>query len=400
MKLYAQHGALDGDKSLRGAQQNLIEGIIYSPRDLTLDGLRGKLRDVASTCPTTSRLFDPQFYTCFLADEEDARLGYLATDYTAYLGKRRRAQLERESQVRSDLESALNFQRQLAVTAIIAPNVLIPRSFNSIEAVIAKNFIRYAAETWSGLKDPRELYATVAISSQALRERRELFEFLNEITLLEERPAGIYLLVATPTADARYDMFDPYVVGGYMLANHVLALNGFSVINGYSDLLSPFLGAAGGAVGATGWWSNLRSFSLERFEPSAGMARRPRPRYLSMNLLNRITHFELHALRNRLPGVLNGLATDAGYPADSGSLPDAGAEMLQSWEALKTLMQRLATGETTEALAKCKEAVERAGRLYDNITIQLDQKSKDDHLEGLHAGLTQFATLAEIDSTA
>jgi len=73
--------------------------------------------------------------------------------------------------------------------------------------------------------------------------------------------------------------------------------------------------------------------------------------------------------------------------------------MFQSWEALKTLMQRLATGETTEALAKCKEAVARAMRLYDNITIQLDQKSKDDHLEGLQAGLIQFATLAEIDST-
>ena len=314
------------------------------------------------------------------------------------VSKRRRAQLERESQVRSDLESALGFQKELSVTSVIAPNILIPRSFNSIEAVIAKNFVRYAAETWNELRDPRELYVTVSISSQALRERRELFEFLNEITLLEERPAGIYLLVATPTADARYDIFDPYVVGAYMLANHVLSLNGFTVINGYSDLLSPFLGAAGGAVGATGWWSNLRSFSLERFEPSSGMARRPRPRYLSMNLLNRITHFELDALRNRLPGILNQLPTDAGYPANS--LPDAGTEMFQSWEALKTLMQRLPTGDTTESLTNCADAVQRAMRLYDNINIQLDPKSNSDHLEGLQAGLTQFASLAEIDFTA
>lgn len=399
MKLYAQHGALDGDKALRGAQQGVIEGVIYSPRDLSLENLRNKLRDLSTDCPTAARLFDPQFYTCFLAGEEEARLGYLAKDYTDYLTKRRRAQLERESQVRSDLEATLTFQKSLPVTSVIAPNILIPRSFNSIEAVIAKNFVRYAAETWNQLQDPRELYATVAISSQALRERRELFEFLNEITLLDERPAGIYLLVATPTAEARYDIFDPYVVGAYMLANHVLSLNGFSVVNGYSDMLTPFLGAAGGTAGATGWWSNLRSFSLERFEPAAGGGRRPRPRYLSMGLLNRITHFELHSLRNRLPGILNQLSTDAGYPANNGSLPDAGGEMFQSWEALKTLTLRLATGDTMESLGKCNEALERAMRLYDNINIQLDEKSNSDHLEGLQSGLTQFAALAEIDFT-
>ena len=105
MKLYAQHGALDGDKALRGAQQGLIEGVIYSPRDLSLESLRGKLRDMSTDCPTAARLFDPQFYTCFLAGEEESRLGYLAKDYTEYLSKRRRAQLERESQVRSALEA-------------------------------------------------------------------------------------------------------------------------------------------------------------------------------------------------------------------------------------------------------------------------------------------------------
>jgi hypothetical protein len=94
------------------------------------------------------------------------------------------------------------------------------------------------------------------------------------------------------------------------------------------------------------------------------------------------------------------LATDGGYPVDNGSLPDAGAEMAQSWEALKSLQLRLSGGGVTESLGKCREAVQRAMRLYDNIPIQLDEKSNGDHLEGLMAGLAQFATLAEIDFPA
>jgi hypothetical protein len=74
-----------------------------------------------------------------------------------------------------------------------------------------------------------------------------------------------------------------------MLINHTLTLNGFDTINGYSDILTPFLGAGGGGVGATGWWSNLRTFSLDRFNPPVGGGRQPIERYLSCALLNRIT---------------------------------------------------------------------------------------------------------------
>jgi hypothetical protein len=96
-----------------------------------------------------------------------------------------------------------------------------------------------------------------------------------------------------------------------------------------------------------------------------------------MNLLNRITHIEFDALRNRPSGILNGLATDAGYPADNGSLPDARAEIAQSWEAVKSLQQRLSGGSVTESLVKCREAVQRAMRLYDNIPIQPSEPRMD-----------------------
>ena len=81
------------------------------------------------------------------------------------------------------------------------------------------------------------------------------------------------------------------------------SFDGFKVINGYSDILTPFLGVAGGTAGAFGWWSNLKAFSLDRFNPSAGGGRLPIQRYLSLALLNRITFFEFNQLKTMFPAI-------------------------------------------------------------------------------------------------
>jgi hypothetical protein len=54
-----------------------------------------------------------------------------------------------------------------------------------------------------------------------------------------------YVLVAAGNAEAGTDLFNAEVIDGWMFLNHVLSVKGFSVINGFSDLLTPFLGAAG-----------------------------------------------------------------------------------------------------------------------------------------------------------
>ena len=78
MKLFAQHGAQTGEKITEGLTQGLLDGAVFSPRDIALDTLRAKLDAMATNHPTAERLFDPQYYAVFLADNQDARLGYLA----------------------------------------------------------------------------------------------------------------------------------------------------------------------------------------------------------------------------------------------------------------------------------------------------------------------------------
>ncbi len=403
MKLFAQHGAQEGEKINEGFARGLLDGVIYSPRDVALETLRGKLDSLANKPASGERFVDPQYYAIFLNGTEEARLGYLLDDYGAYFQGRRRGQLERENQIQQDLQAALKFQTDLNVTGVIAPNILIPNSLNSIEAVIAKNFIRLAAEQHRKLKDKRPVYATLAISRNALGDKQELVEFLNEITLLDDPPQGFYVLISARNTEARSDIYNTDVIAAWMFINHTLTVNGFEVINGYSDMLTPFLGAAGGKAGALGWWSNLRSFSLDRFAPSAGGGRLPIQRYASLALLNRIAFYELDQLRKLVPSVLNKLPADALYDPASGSEPQRNMEIVQLWEAVKALNGLLVAGEQIKSLKNCRGAVAKALAAYEVIqalSVRLDQKSNAEHLQPLADGLRLFAKLAELEESA
>jgi hypothetical protein len=399
MKLYAQHGASEGEKITEGFARGLLDGVLYSPRDVSLASLKEKLATVQSGAPTAERLVDPQYYAIFLNGTEEARLGYLMEeDYNAYFQPRRRSQLERESQIEKELAAALAFQSGLNVTGVIAPNILVPNSLNSIEAVISKNFIRLAKAQHAALKDKRPLYATLAVSRNALVDKQELVDFLNEITLLDDPPDGFYILISARNTEARSDIYNADVIAAWMFINHTLAVNGFKVINGYSDILTPFLGVAGGEAGALGWWSNLKVFSLDRFAPSAGGGRLPIQRYLSLALLNRITFFEFDQLRTMFPAVVNKLAGDALYDPAVGSEPQRNLEVIQSWEAVKALNTRLVGPDQAKALRQCSEAIKLAGMNYDAVQrlIRLDQKSNPEHIQPLSDGLGLFAKLAEL----
>jgi hypothetical protein len=404
MKLLAQHGASTGEKTVRGLERGYFDGAIYSPRDITADKLRDQLLDMAKINPDAELLFDPQYYAGHNVSSPEARLSRLESceEYGRYFRQRRRRELETGDTVLEDITACLRFQSELDLTGLIGPNILISRSFDSIEASIAKNFIRLTGRTAAGLKLRKPVYATLAISREALLDKNELMDFLADVTLLDPPPYGFYVLVASRNADARSDIFNADVIAGWLFVNYTLSINGYSVINGYSDLLTPFLGVAGAAAGATGWWSNLRTFSLDRFLPAAG-GRLPIQRYLSKLLLNRITFFELHQLREMYPAVLNGIETDNLYPVDKGSEPNRPDEVLQTWEAIKSLNEDLVNGDTKNGLRLCRRAIHRANTAYDNVEAVvpgLDPKSNRDHLSALFEGLRLFAQLAELEGPA
>jgi hypothetical protein len=345
-------------------------------------------------------LMDPQFYVCLFANLPAINVGNI-TDWSCFRTFRK-GELERSQVIDSVLDEYFREIADLEVTSVIAPNIYISQSFDSREAVIAKNFIRQAREIYEKRNDKRPLFASLIICREALQDRREFEDFINDITMLDARPDGFYLIIASRSSDAMSDIYHTDVVANWMMFNLSLSINGFQVVNGYSDILTPFLGVAGGAGGATGWYSNLRMFSIDRFFPQVG-GRLPIIRYLSKLLLNRITISEKEALMPFVPGVLNHLPHDQDYdPAhnpDHSPEPERSREVLQSWEAIKSLNEELSQNDVTTGLKKCFNAISRAEQAYSEIAsfgIVLDRKSRDEHLRALLDGLRQFKERAEL----
>lgn len=402
MKCYAQHGAQAGEKVRIGVQQGLVDGVIYSPRDISLLRLQDELNWLAADYPRVDRILDPQYYTCLLAGSGETRLGNLPADYTAYFRSRRRSDLGREEILREDIDAVLRFQVGLNVTHVVAPNVLISRSLDSREAATAIDFVRLADSRYAELGDQRPVYVTLAISRDAILHRQALLDFVDEITGLESGVSGFYLLVAANSTEARTEIFNSDVIAAWMYLNYALSSSGYAVINGYSDILTPLLSAAGGRAGATGWWSNLRTFSLDRFNLGPGGGRLPVQRYLCNALLNRITFSELHGLRTLTDFALNGLSTDGLYPEEMGSEPQRNREVHQSWESIRNLCVRLSPTGTERDLRLCLEAIRAAQDNYARAgaLMAFEPKSNDEHLDAMEGGIGLFAELAELSPPA
>jgi hypothetical protein len=400
MKLYAQHGHADGLKTSRAIDNRWIDGVIYSPKDISLSNLTKMLTGLKKDYPSVDRLFDPQVYASFLAVQANSRMGSLLEDYAQpikYFSAKRKAHFEVESNVRDQIKRAVAFQLELPLTAVIAPNIYIQESFNSIEGAISKSFIRNTKDIADGLGVKIPVYATLSISRDALLNQSDFIEFLTDITALDNPPDGFYLLVGASKADARAEIFHPDVIAGWMLLNRTLAENGFKIINGYSDILSPFLGLAGGHAGASGWWSNLRTFSLDRFAPPVGGGSLPLVRYLSIKMLGRISFYELEQIRSLFPAVMNSLPSDSMYPQDDE--PARVDEVLQTWNALSAMNSRVLTGSFANKLSNIQKLIEDAEAFRTQIqltAIRLDNKSDGSHLEPMQEGLARFLQLAEL----
>lgn len=399
MEILAQHGAQNGQRIARGLNDGLINGAIFGAKDIGPSNLTERLATIADEHPNSIRLFDPQFYATMIAAKPGARLGSLmGEDSYPYFQARRRRDLEREQQVIDDLESVLQFQVGLAVTALIAPNIVIQRSFDSVEATISKNFLRNAARVKNEVRNGLPLYATLAVSSAALNDRIELQNFLQEITEIDEPPDGFYILLEKPDSTIPASLTEPDVLSRWMLMNHTLKLNGFRVINGYSDVLAPYLGAAGADAIASGWYNTQKTFSLKKFEPVSDFARRPVARYTSRPLLKSIRYTELHDLRDRF-SVMNDLPCDDYYDPENGSAPEAMEDALQNWECLGAMRDLVVPGDVPASLDLCRQALDEAEELFVNIGdygLTMRDRSSGAHIEMIREEISAFSELAEL----
>lgn len=399
MKLFAQHGYGPGDKILNGVGEGSLDGVVFSARYEREDKLESDVNEIKDICSDTEILLDPEIYACFYAHMPDSQLGHL-TEWD-FFNAYRRSQLEDTATIEDVLRNTFASMTNLPLTSIIAPNIFIPTSFNSIESVIAKNFIRRSMPVFSQTGDNRKVFVTLAIGRDALLNQTEFEAFLNDITALDNPPDGFYLLVGGGMTEERTDItrseiMHADVIAGWMLLNFTLNINGFKVINGSSDILTPFLVGVGGYAGATGWWTNLRMFSTNKYVRTVSGGRTPVVRYLSNIILNRIKFSEREAIAALMPEINNDLPHDSDY--ESGE-PERRIEVLQTWEAIRDLNTQLIGSDVEESLMRLESAIERADATYVRLSgfgVPLDIEKNREYITALQEGVKTFKKLAEI----
>lgn len=383
MRLLAQVGHGPGDKIKTGMAERIIDGAIFGPKDLQRSAMQQRIADLKKDFPEAELLVDPQFYLSLYGHLSEVKLGKI--DEWKSFKPYRKNDLELTETIDGILREFFQEIDEIDVTGVIAPGVFISQSFDSREAVIAKNFVRRARRNYTG---QLPLYASLIICREALQDQRGFEEFLNDITLLTDPPDGFYVIIGSRSTDSRSDIFHADVIANWMMLNYSLSINGFKVINGYSDILTPFLSVAGGDAGATGWYSNLRTFSMDRFFPSKG-GRLPIIRYLSKLLLNRITVSEKDAIEGFVPEIINTLSHDKDYDPE----PQRNMEVFQSWETIKALNGEIISYE------KCLSAVRSAQNAYakwSNVGLPLDPKSDGSHIEPMLEGLRLFKERSQL----
>ncbi len=397
MRLLAQNGHQPGEKVKRGVEEGIIGGVILSPRYLGPDRASERVAEVREVNREAEVLLDPEYYATRQIGTPNNQLGYLK-DWI-YFRARPRRDLVRGQVVEDTLREVYQAVSGLDLSAHISPNIYIPQSFDSMEAGIALNFVAGAKPAFGAGGKP--VYATLAIDRRALLSPGDFRSFLNDLTGLETPPDGFYVLVGGGLIDERSDLVhsevvDAKVIAGWMLLNFALAQNGFEVTNGCADLLAPFLTAAGGSGTATGWWSNLRLFSMGRYiKPEGGGGQLPVVRYVSKLLMNRIRNDELRAYARIVPGVLNGLAHDADYA----KVPDRTSEALQTWEAISSLNGEVRDGLIEAKLERLNHRIEQAKEAYATVQrrgISEGIETVTEYLGQLSGAIENFKRLAEL----
>jgi len=385
MKLYAQHGSGPSDKIICGLEQRVIDGVILGAKDISPATLLSCLTDLRSIRADADLLLDPQYYALQLPPDDDNRVGYL-TDYNCWPeAPRNEAFLRNQQRVRQDIEAFLRYQDAMPLTHLIVPNVVVRRSLDSREGMISESFISLARPARDAIESSKAVLATLAISREAMADQSEVERLAAALTSMGDGPDGFYILIATSGQDS-FDLYHSGVISNILFLIYALKLNGFEVVWGYSDTLGAAAGAVGLDASASGWFSTLRTFSLNRFAPNRRRGQRARTRFFSVRLMNRILLTELLVSLDYDSSLANQLATDSPYFTEQGEINEPGesAKCLQSWGALKSMQLKFSSGESNEEnLDRLRLHAEEAQATYQVLRshgIQFETSSSGRHL--------------------
>jgi hypothetical protein len=247
MKLYLQfgHGMMAHCVELLG--QNIADGVILSPRDLTLK----QLMDVASDTTGVEKtvLFDPQ---CYIRDADHERLTQHA--YWKVFKKTATSSILTGNGAAEIIAQLYKYNLILETESILLPGLMadaVTRDWLDLHRNIAAEGLR--------LINDRPVFATIALSTDATSDESQIEAVVEEAA--QWNVSGFYVVAQA----AKYLVEDINWLANLMILTAGLKLLGKKVIVGYSNHQSLCLASANVDAIASGTWLNVRAFDPNKF---------------------------------------------------------------------------------------------------------------------------------------
>jgi hypothetical protein len=402
MAILAQSGYGRGNKIDEAYQDDIIEGVIMSPRDERPDRLEASIEKWGEDFPDLKIFFDPQFYAATLNAPRDGHL----VDYEYYSNNNALGRTHFSgSSIRDYVQQCIDYQDDTFgeyLTKIISPSILFD-SFQDYWSQVAINLSVESKDYHSSIDNAPPLLITLAVSETAFQNKESVDEFLDAITELDVD--GFYIIIRRNSLQLQHAI-EPHQFARLLYFCHVLAdLNDYELIVGYSDWHSFLLESVGVKYTACGWFQNLRQFSMARFQPSGG-GRRPLKRYSSAPLLScPLLQPELKGIQ--LTGIIDLVLSGSPYDHIIENDPAQGEQQwtdaiscFAHWFSLDSLSKRItAFSDTKSRVDEAFNILAWAQGLYRNLTrngVQFQAITGPDHIAEWSAALEEFVEIAEI----
>ena len=394
MTLLAQHGWGKSDKITAALAEELISGLIVSPRDETPDAAKSLIASIADDHPDAIRLFDPLFHVGMIQVANDGKL----PDYDYYRPSLTRRDFIGTARYADYAADILGFQYELDVSAIISPTIELV-NFGDSSAQISLQLADASAEHHASKTDDRPLLISLLINENALGSRDDLDAFLDMITLIDA--SGFYVMMSRSSSTHK-PLVEPDRLAGLMYMVYVMrVINQFDVYCGYSDLIGLPLHAAGATATACGWAGTLRRFTFQRFRSRRGGSV-PLPRYLSTPALESILISDLDNISEA--GIIDLFISDTSYDggfrmkSPPNSVPWASREAaLHHWEALASRINEIESMTVVDALAVLLGWIDTAATIRKEaeiLGVQFEPQSGV-HLNMWRRAIGQFLDMTE-----
>ncbi len=392
--IFAQHGPAWRPKLERLLSNRLIEGVIWDPREESVERIK-EIRSDDTNYSSVDSMVDLKVYYKQFPSSIPKRLSEL--DYLPRTDIDR-SFLRNTDNIKRLVDKSIDLQLDFDVDVILAPSLYL-YSFN--DRIVDKLF-----DTWEVFYEQlnekeveKDKYVSIIFNEAALENKSYIADFLDDFSDIAQKFDGIYITIDRENNQKHRHDFNPTRLNGMLQLIYDLKNLGLKVVIGYSGIESVLYFAVGADVIGTGWFYSLRNFNKEQkgLEPVDSMGRQKK-RYTSMNMLfelaieDEILSIPDHLKEELYGKILTGCKLDT--KVLEGNIEDIGLNEIyqQYFESLKKVVDTIKRQDSIEGKIYFVE------QLLDNADTNIKryneletlQKINGRHVTNYKAALDQF----------